>query len=266
MNPELVKEKLETVFGFHKLHKSQGPVIEHVLDGQDALVLMPTGGGKSLCYQLPALLLKGVTVVVSPLIALMKDQVDALRLNGIEAAFINSSCSLKENNETMKKLNDGIIKLLYLSPEKMFNDGFKPFIKQLRDQYTISLFAIDEAHCISHWGHDFRPIYLKLSKLKKYFPSVPILALTATADNITRKDILDKLKLDNPKTFISSFDRGNIYYWVKPKRKSFDQLRDFLGTMKKESGIIYCLSRAGVESMAEKLQNIGYNALPYHAG
>jgi ATP-dependent DNA helicase RecQ len=250
----ILKEK----FGYPSFRLEQEKIIQSVLQKKDTFVLMPTGGGKSLCYQIPALLFDGLTVVISPLIALMKDQVDALRVNGIAAAFLNSTQSNQEQDEILKKITAGELKLLYLAPENNF-------IKQL-SFFTISLIAIDEAHCISHWGHDFRPEYLMLAHLKKKFPQVPVVALTATADRLTRKDIVEKLGLDKPATFISSFNRANIRYTVDVKRNSFDKLIDFLERRKDESGIIYCLSRASTERLADDLTNMGFQALPYHAG
>ncbi len=250
----ILKEK----FGYSSFRLEQERIIQSVLQKKDTFVLMPTGGGKSLCYQIPALLFDGLTVVISPLIALMKDQVDALRVNGIAAAFLNSTQGHQEQEEILKKITAGELKLLYLAPENNF-------IRQ-HSSLTISLIAIDEAHCISHWGHDFRPEYLTLAHLKKKFPQVPVIALTATADKLTRKDIVEKLELNHPVTFISSFNRANIRYTVDVKRNSFDKLIDFLEKRKDESGIIYCLSRASTERLADDLKNIGYQALPYHAG
>lgn len=211
-----------------------------------------------MCYQIPALLFDGLTVVISPLIALMKDQVDALRVNGIAASFLNSTQSYPEQNAILKKIQAKELKLLYLAPESNF-------IKQL-SSYDVSLIAIDEAHCISHWGHDFRPEYLNLAHLKKNLPNVPVIALTATADKLTRKDIVEKLELNNPNIYVSSFNRANIRYTVEAKRNSFDKILEFLEKRKDESGIIYCLSRASTEKLADDLKNMGFQALPYHAG
>jgi ATP-dependent DNA helicase RecQ len=251
---QVLKEK----FGYASFRLEQEKIIESVLQKKDTFVLMPTGGGKSLCYQIPALLFDGLTVVISPLIALMKDQVDALRVNGIAASFLNSTQNYHQQEEILRKVKTGELKLLYLAPESTF-------IKQL-SSFNISLIAIDEAHCISHWGHDFRPEYLALSHLKKSFPQTPVIALTATADKLTRKDIVEKLELNRVATFISSFNRPNIRYTVEAKRNSFDKLIDFLEKRKEESGIIYCLSRASVVRLADDLKNMGYQALPYHAG
>lgn len=233
-------------------------------DKKDCLVLMPTGGGKSLCYQVPALLLPGITVVISPLIALMKDQVDALKLNGVNAAYLNSSQDSFTQDQIIRDLLRGDVKLLYIAPERLNTTSadFFAFLKQL----NISLFAIDEAHCISHWGHDFRPDYLTLSKLKSEFPGVPVIALTATADELTRRDILERLHLGNAKVFISSFNRANIRYSVEDKVDHFNKLTEFLSARKDETGIIYCLSRANTEEYAEKLVAAGFNAEAYHAG
>lgn len=250
----LLKEK----FGYDSFRLHQEAIIQSVLQQRDTFALMPTGGGKSLCYQIPALLFDGITVVISPLIALMKDQVDALRVNGIAAAFLNSTQSYQEQNEIINKIKANEIKLLYLAPESNF-------IRQL-SSYQISLIAIDEAHCISHWGHDFRPEYLSLAHLKRSFPAVPVIALTATADKLTRKDILEKLELNNPAVFVSSFNRANIRYTVEEKRNSTEKLFEFLEHRKEEAGIVYCLSRASTERLAEELVAVGFQALPYHAG
>lgn len=255
---------LQQKFGFQSFRKNQEAIIQHVLQRKDTFVLMPTGGGKSICYQLPALMFEGLTLVISPLIALMKDQVDALTLNGIPAAYLNSTLSASEQEAIMQKLRQNELKLLYLAPERLLRteSEFMSFIRSL----NISLIAIDEAHCISQWGHDFRPEYRMLSRLKNEMPDVPVIALTATADKLTRKDILEKLALKNPETFISSFNRPNIRYLVEPKRKSFDRLLDFLNQHKEDAGIIYCLSRISTESIAEDLRREGYKALAYHAG
>lgn len=258
------KEILNKQFGFNEFRFHQQQIIESVLAKKDTAVLMPTGGGKSLCYQIPALLFDGLTIVISPLIALMKDQVDGLRLNGVAAAFLNSTLSANEQAQVMNDIRNQQIKLLFIAPEKIFinKQQFLNFLKPL----NISLFAIDEAHCISQWGHDFRPEYLQLAVLKKHFPAVPIIALTATADELTRKDILEKLNLQSPKTFISSFNRENIYYYIEPKRNWFAYLLNYLKNHKEDSGIIYCLSRASTESLADDLTENGFSAKPYHAG
>ena len=225
-------------------------------------MLMPTGGGKSLCYQIPALVLDGLTVVVSPLISLMKDQVDALRLNDIPAAYLNSSLSVEEQSQVFQRIRDNELKLLYLAPERLIgtDNRFLSFLQEA----NISLLAIDEAHCISQWGHDFRPEYGMLAEVRQQL-NVPTIALTATADQLTRKDILARMKLNDPKVFVSSFNRANIHYQVTPKRGSYNKLLDFLATRREESGIIYVLSRASTEELAQKLNEDGFQAVPYHA-
>ncbi|MDN5202410.1 DNA helicase RecQ [Fulvivirgaceae bacterium BMA10] len=255
---------LQERFGFDSFRDQQQEIISHILNQDDTVVLMPTGGGKSICYQIPALILEGVTIVISPLIALMKDQVDALKVNGIRAAYLNSSLSPAEQTTVIQQLQTGTLKLLYLAPERLFDseDRFIDFLSKL----NVSLFAIDEAHCISQWGHDFRPEYLKLSRLKQIFPNTPVTALTATADKLTLRDILSKLNLNQPKTFISSFNRQNIHYFVEPKRNSYDRLFDFLDKHRNDAGIIYTLSRASTESLAQRLNEDGFSALAYHAG
>jgi len=257
-------QALQKYFGYSEFRHQQGAIIQHVLDKQDVLTLMPTGGGKSLCYQLPAVLLDGLTIVISPLIALMKDQVDSLNVNGIPAAFLNSAQNPNEQQQLIGRLKNNEIKLLYLAPERLFGSENKlvEFLKSL----PVVLIAIDEAHCISHWGHDFRPEYLMLAGLKDYFPNIPVIALTATADKLTQKDILEKLNLKNPAVFISSFNRENITYTVAPKKKSFNQLLTFLDKRKDESGIIYCLSRKSTEALAADLKEEGFSAEAYHAG
>jgi ATP-dependent DNA helicase RecQ len=259
-------QALQKYFGYSEFRHEQEAIIEHVLSGGDVMALMPTGGGKSLCYQLPAVLLNGLTIVISPLIALMKDQVDSLNVAGIPAAFLNSSQSPAEQSQIITQLNNNHIKLLYLAPERLFGSGNKlvDFLRSL--PVPVAQIAIDEAHCISHWGHDFRPEYLMLAGLKDHFPNIPVIALTATADKLTQKDILEKLNLKKPAIFVSSFNRANITYRVNPKRNSFDQLLNFLGDRKDESGIIYCLSRKSVEALAEDLKSQGYSAEAYHAG
>ena len=255
---------LKTKFGYESFRFNQEEIINTIMRKRDVFVLMPTGGGKSLCYQIPALLLDGLTVVISPLIALMKDQVDALRLNGIKAAFLNSSMDGAEVNALYKQLENNEIKLLYVSPERLIGNNGR-FIVYLRD-LNISLFAIDEAHCISHWGHDFRPEYRELYTLKNHFPDVPTIALTATADELTRVDILQKLKLKNPGVFVSSFNRPNIRYTILSKRKMFEQIIGYLRAHRGDSGIIYVLSRGSAEKLADKLTAQGFAAKPYHAG
>lgn len=257
-------EVLQSVFGYDSFRFNQKEIIDQVLQGNDTVVLMPTGGGKSLCYQVPALCLPGVTIVVSPLIALMKDQVDALKTNGIAAAFLNSSQQHSEQVFIMEQLKRNELKLLYLAPERLMGNEtqFLTFLKSIQ----VSLFAIDEAHCISSWGHDFRPEYLILGQLKTGFPNIPLIALTATADDLTKKDIIEKLHLKKFTVFENSFNRPNIFYYVKSKTNYYADLLQYLQKHKDDSGIIYCLSRAGTEKLAADLKEDGYNAAAYHAG
>lgn len=258
-------EILQRVFGYNEFRHNQQEIIEHLLNAKDAVVLMPTGGGKSLCYQVPALCLDGVTIVVSPLIALMKDQVDALILNGVKAAFINSTQHPSEREEILQQLRKNELKLLYVAPERLVGAEIN-FLHFLKTEAKPALFAIDEAHCISQWGHDFRPEYRVLSELKTQFPGTPVIALTATADALTKKDIIEQLHLKQYKVFENSFNRPNITYYVKPKRNYYDELVDYLAEHQDDSGIIYCLSRNATERLAEDLKADGFNAAAYHAG
>ncbi len=264
MSMTRAKEILKHKFGYDSFRLNQHQAIESVLQKKDCVVLMPTGGGKSLCYQIPALMLNGLTVVISPLISLMKDQVDALKNSGVEAAFLNSTQSAAQQSAVYRAIANKKLKLLYVAPERLLQAGDR-FIDYLKET-DVSLFAIDEAHCISSWGHDFRPEYLQLAKLKAHFPAVPVIALTATADKLVRRDIIDKLEMNSAALFVSSFNRPNISYTVEPKRNSYGQLLDYLGKRKNDSGIIYCLSRASVDKLAEDLRDEGFSALPYHAG
>jgi ATP-dependent DNA helicase RecQ len=261
MNPLAILEKK---FGYSSFRLEQEQIIESILNKKDTFVLMPTGGGKSLCYQVPAMMLPGLTVVISPLIALMKDQVDALRVNGVDAAYLNSTQTSQEQHAIIQKARDGKLKLLYMAPERLISSASSGM--GALASLDLSLIAIDEAHCISQWGHDFRPEYLMLAQLKQNFPHVPVIALTATADKLTRKDIVEKLALTDPAIFISSFNRPNIRYNVEPKRDYFESLLNFLGKHEGQSGIIYCLSRLSTEKLASDLRESGFNALAYHAG
>ncbi len=261
-NKMTLRDTLKKYFGFDDFRPLQREIIEHVLAGKDALVLMPTGGGKSLCYQLPALKLKEVTLVISPLIALMKDQVDALLANGIPATFINSTLEYPEIEEVQKKVIDGKIKILYVAPERLALSAFQNFLRDVK----VSLIAIDEAHCISEWGHDFRPDYRNLKILRGNFPSVPVIALTATATEKVRQDIISQLGISNGKSFISSFNRPNLSYHIWPKHNSFDSLAELLNKNREESSIIYCFSRKGTDALAADLDLEGFKVAAYHAG
>jgi len=255
------------VFGYTTFRGEQQEIVEHMVEGGDALVLMPTGGGKSLCYQLPALLRKGVGVVVSPLIALMQDQVDALKQLGVKAAFLNSSLNAEQFSDITAALLRGELQVLYVAPERLLMPNFLTLLEQIEDSIGIALFAIDEAHCVSQWGHDFRPEYRKLTVLHERFPRIPRIALTATADAPTRAEIIERLTLENARQFISSFDRPNIKYRVLPKANARQQLEAFIESEHpNDAGIIYCLSRRKVEDTAEWLKSKGWDALPYHAG
>jgi ATP-dependent DNA helicase RecQ len=253
---------LKDVFGYDSFRGRQGAIIERVANGGDALVLMPTGGGKSLCFQVPALLRDGLAVVVSPLIALMDDQVATLDELGVAAAALNSTLSADAQREIAERIKRGEIKMLYLAPERLVQPRMLSFLQNL----DIALFAIDEAHCVSQWGHDFRPEYLQLGQLAELFPNVPRIALTATADMRTREEIVQRLHLQNAERFLSSFDRPNIFYRIVPKEQPRKQLLSFLGARKGDAGIVYCLSRKKVEEVAAFLSEQGFPALPYHAG
>ncbi len=260
MTTETLHAKLKENFGFEKFRPNQEDIINCILSGQDTLAIMPTGGGKSICFQLPALVLPGITIVISPLIALMKDQVDSLKANGIAACFINSSQPTDEQQLHIQNIIDQKVKLVYVAPESL------SYLENVFNQVKVSLIAIDEAHCISAWGHDFRPAYTNLGYLKNRFASTPILALTATADKATRTDITNQLNLVNPKTFVASFDRKNLSLEVRPALDRVKQIIDFIKSKPRECGIVYCLSRKTTEELAEKLQKIGINAKAYHAG
>lgn len=255
-------ETLQQVFGYQAFRPHQQQIIDDLIAGNDAFVLMPTGGGKSLCFQIPALHRPGVAIVVSPLISLMKDQVDALQANGVSAACYNSALQTKEARQVLSQLHTGQLDLLYVAPERLLSEDFLARLSALQ----IALFAIDEAHCVSQWGHDFRPEYVQLGRLREQFPSVPMVALTATAEKQTRLDIIQRLHLHNARRIIAGFDRPNIRYTVIDKAKPYLQLRAFLDTRRQESGIVYCLSRKRVSEVAEKLQEDGISAAAYHAG
>ena len=259
---ERAEEILKHTFGYSEFRGQQRDIIQGALDGDDALVLMPTGGGKSLCYQIPGLIRNGLAIVVSPLIALMQDQVSALQQLGINAAYLNSTLSREEYSQIMRQLHDGDLDLLYIAPERLLQENT---LQRLMG-FDISLIAIDEAHCVSQWGHDFRVDYLGLHVLAQAFPDVPRLALTATADQRTRNEIIQRLNLNEPKLFVSSFDRPNIRYTVQPKGDAKAQLINFLRDHKNEAGIVYCMSRNRVDGIAAWLETRGVKALPYHAG
>jgi len=254
--------QLRHVFGFDSFRGEQAEIVEQIVAGGDALVLMPTGGGKSLCYQLPALLREGTGIVVSPLIALMQDQVEALCQLGVRAAFLNSSQDAQTASAVERELQDGALDLLYVAPERLLTPRFLSLLERSR----IALFAIDEAHCVSQWGHDFRPEYRQLTLLHERWPDVPRIALTATADAPTRREIVERLALEDARQFVSSFDRPNIRYTVVAKDDSRRQLLDFLEDHRGDSGIVYCLSRRKVDTTAALLAERGVRALPYHAG
>ena len=261
--PQDIQTTLKTYFGYDNFRPLQRQIIEEVLDKKDVFVLMPTGGGKSMCYQIPGLIQEGVTIVISPLISLMKDQVDGLIKNGVKAAFLNSSLTASEKRHVKDNLLKNDLKLLYVSPERITEDSFVEFIK---NELNVSLFAIDEAHCISQWGHDFRPEYRNLSLLKKNFPQIPIIALTATATPKVRTDILSSLNIKNAKTYKSSFDRPNLKIIVFDKVDPYLQIRNYLELNPSQSGIIYCSTRDKVDALTTRLQSDNFSTLSYHAG
>ena len=259
---EAAYKLLNHTFGYGQFRGQQEAIINSALQGKDALVLMPTGGGKSLCYQIPAIIREGMGLIISPLIALMQDQVSALQQQGIKAAYLNSTLTREQHIQIMRQINDGELDLLYIAPERLLQDNTLYRLIEL----DISVIAIDEAHCVSQWGHDFRQDYLGLHILEQHFPNVPRMALTATADKRTRQEIVTRLKLNSPDIYVSSFDRPNIRYSVQPKTDAKTQMINFLREHKGDAGIIYCMSRKKVETTAEWLQTRGVNALPYHAG
>ncbi|MBN2643873.1 MAG: DNA helicase RecQ [Desulfuromonadaceae bacterium] len=253
---------LQSIFGYREFRPGQQPIIERLLAGRNAFVLMPTGGGKSLCYQIPALCRPGTAIVVSPLISLMKDQVDALVANGVRAACYNSSLNAEDSRQVLARFHQQQLDLLYVAPERLMSPAFLERLEQV----PLALIAVDEAHCVSQWGHDFRPEYIELGQLRQRFPQLPFIALTATADPQTRQDILRRLQLAEEDVFISGFDRPNIRYSVVDKQKPHQQLLAFLDSHRDESGIIYALSRKRVEEIAQRLQQQGFDAAAYHAG
>lgn len=263
MNINTAKSVLQNTFGYADFRHQQANIISEIINGKDVFTLMPTGGGKSLCYQIPAIVLQGVGIVVSPLIALMKDQVDALKLQGVKAEFLNSSQDHDEQRRVEQLITSGNVDLLYVAPERLLSDYFL----SLLDRINIALFAFDEAHCVSQWGHDFRPEYQKLSIIGHRYPNTPKIALTATADLKTRDEIIQVLNLTGAKTFVHSFDRPNIQYRISEQKNSKEQLLQFINTEhENDAGIVYCLSRKSVETTAQWLCEQGKTALPYHAG
>ena len=265
--PSQAHQMLHHIFGYTTFRGEQQSIVEHIVAGGDALVLMPTGGGKSLCYQLPALLRPGVAIVVSPLIALMQNQVEALQQLDVKAAYLNSSQDAQQSRQIIALLLQGELDILYVAPERLLLEGFLAQLEQIERHTGIALFAIDEAHCVSEWGHDFRPEYRKLTVLHERFPNVPRIALTATADAPTRAEIVERLKLEDARQFVASFDRPNIRYRVIQKQQARQQLEAFLeAEHANDAGIVYCLSRKKVEETASWLKERGWDALPYHAG
>lgn len=258
------QEILKDIFGYDSFRPLQLEIIKNLLAGKDTLAIMPTGGGKSLCYQIPALIFKGITIVVSPLISLMQDQVSSLKENGVPAEFLNSSLEFSEYLETVKKLKDGEIKIVYVSPEGLASDKMMGIFHEC--SMPINCITIDEAHCVSEWGHDFRPDYLSISNVRKHFPNAVCLALTATATASVQQDIIKNLQLYRPTVFTASFNRKNIFLEVKPKKNALSQVIERIEKHKDESGIIYCFSRKSVDELTMKLRNEGYSVLNYHAG
>ncbi|MCY7285877.1 MAG: ATP-dependent DNA helicase, partial [Cyanobacteria bacterium CAN_BIN43] len=264
--PNSLEQSLKHFFGYDRFRLGQKEIIEAALENQDLLVIMPTGGGKSMCFQLPALLKPGLMIVVSPLIALMQDQVQALQDNGISATFLNSTVTSLEVRQRASDILSGKTKLLYVAPERLFAEQFLEFLDQVKEKVGISTFAIDEAHCVSEWGHDFRPEYRQLKEIRRRYPDVPVMALTATATERVRLDIHNQLALRSPLVHVSSFNRQNLYYEVRPKQKrSYEDLRQII-KQTPGSGIVYCLSRKKVDEITYRLQQDGIEALPYHAG
>lgn len=259
---------LKHFFGYESFRAGQKPVIEAALQNRDVLALMPTGAGKSICFQLPALLKPGLTIVISPLIALMQDQVDTLTDNGIGATFLNSTLNLDQSRSRMQAIFNGKIKLLYVAPERLFNEGFQEFLLDVMESVGLSGFVVDEAHCVSEWGHDFRPEYRQLARLRRTYPHVPCYAFTATATERVRHDIMVQLALQNPSFHCTSFNRTNLYYEVIPKtsRSNYNQVLQYVRKHRGKSGIIYCSSRKKVDELSDRLKNDGVKVLPYHAG